>query len=197
MTSFGPCSVTTSTPSPGPVLVVKPMSAVSPVRPKYRHPRLVSRDGGYALTMPNAQHDWFFLGFWQNRHEKATHHIMACSLLFSSTTFVLLFTVYGLGVAFAIGFSFLLGILSYFFVKGEAENYFVAGKSLPMWIVAMTLGAQSVDSNTLLGNVDLAFRGHVRVLVGTLFVRSFSRRMPHDGAIISHHLTHTTTMMTT
>ena len=45
-------------------------------------------------------------------------------------------------------------------VQGEAENYFVAGKSLPLWIVAMTLGAQSVDSNSLLGNVDLSYKFH-------------------------------------
>ena len=48
--------------------------------------------------------------------------------------------------------------MTYYFVKGEAENYFVAGHSLPLWIVAITLGAQSIDSNTLLGNVDLAYK---------------------------------------
>ena len=63
-------------------------------------------------------------------------------------------------MGFAIGLSFLIGALTYFLVQGEAENYFVAGKSLPLWIVAMTLGAQSVDSNSLLGNVDLSYRFH-------------------------------------
>ena len=63
-------------------------------------------------------------------------------------------------MGFAIGLSFLIGALTYFLVKGEAENYFVAGKSLPLWIVAMTLGAQSVDSNSLLGNVDLSYKFH-------------------------------------
>jgi len=67
---------------------------------------------------------------------------------------------YGIAVGFAIGLSFLIGALTYFIVQGEAENYFVAGKSLPLWIVAMTLGAQSVDSNSLLGNVDLSYRFH-------------------------------------
>ena len=69
-------------------------------------------------------------------------------------------TGHGLAVGFAIGLSFLIGALTYFLVQGEAENYFVAGKSLPLWIVAMTLGAQSVDSNSLLGNVDLSYRYH-------------------------------------
>lgn len=67
---------------------------------------------------------------------------------------------FGVAVGFAIGLSFLIGMLSYFFVDGEAENYFVAGHSLPLWITAMTLGAQSVDSNTLLGNVDLSYKYH-------------------------------------
>lgn len=67
---------------------------------------------------------------------------------------------FGWAVGFSIGLSFLIGALTYFLVQGEAENYFVAGKSLPLWIVAMTLGAQSVDSNSLLGNVDLSYKFH-------------------------------------
>ena len=65
---------------------------------------------------------------------------------------------YGIGVALTIVVSFLIGVATYFVVQGEAENYFVAGHSLPLWIVAMTLGAQSVDSNALLGNVDLSYK---------------------------------------
>jgi Na+/proline symporter len=45
-------------------------------------------------------------------------------------------------------------------VQGEAENFFVAGRSLPLWIVAMTLGAQSIDSNSLLGNANLSYKYH-------------------------------------
>ena len=61
-------------------------------------------------------------------------------------------------MALTIVVSFLIGVATYFVVQGEAENYFVAGHSLPLWIVAMTLGAQSVDSNALLGNVDLSYK---------------------------------------
>ena len=72
-----------------------------------------------------------------------------------------------LGFAVAVGvciiLSFLIGLSTYFVVQGEAENYFVAGHSLPLWIVAMTLGAQSVDSNSLLGNVDLSYKYQVSV----------------------------------
>jgi SSS family solute:Na+ symporter len=43
-------------------------------------------------------------------------------------------------------------------VNGKAENYFIAGHSLPLWIVAVTLGASAIDSNALLGNVDLSYK---------------------------------------
>jgi hypothetical protein len=51
-------------------------------------------------------------------------------------------------------------MLTYFFVKGESENYFVAGRSLPLWVVSITLAAQSIDSNALLGNADLSYKYH-------------------------------------
>jgi Na+/proline symporter len=65
---------------------------------------------------------------------------------------------FAIAVGLTIALSFLIGVLTDFVVQGEAENYFVAGHSLPLWIVAMTLGAQSVDSNVLLGNVDLSYK---------------------------------------
>jgi Na+/pantothenate symporter len=45
-------------------------------------------------------------------------------------------------------------------VHGEAENFFVAGKSLNLWIITFTLGAQSIDSNAILGNADLSYKYH-------------------------------------
>jgi hypothetical protein len=45
-------------------------------------------------------------------------------------------------------------------VQGEAENFFIAGKSLPLWIMVFTLGAQSIDSNAILGNADLSYKYH-------------------------------------
>jgi hypothetical protein len=65
---------------------------------------------------------------------------------------------YGIAVAMTIVVLFLIGVATYFLVDGEAENYFVAGHSLPLWIVAMTLGAQSIDSNALLGNAYLSYK---------------------------------------
>jgi hypothetical protein len=65
---------------------------------------------------------------------------------------------YGIGVGVTIIVSCICGFMTYVLVGNESENYFVAGHSLPIWIVAVTLGAAAVDSNSLLGNVDLAYK---------------------------------------
>lgn len=67
---------------------------------------------------------------------------------------------YGIAIIVAIVISFLIGFATLFLVQGEAENFFIAGKSLPLWIVAFTLGAQSIDSNAILGNADLSYKYH-------------------------------------
>ena len=67
---------------------------------------------------------------------------------------------FGITIGVAIGISFLIGVSTYFVVAGQAENFFVAGRSLPLWIVAFTLAAQSIDSNALLGNADLSYKYH-------------------------------------
>jgi Sodium:solute symporter family len=64
---------------------------------------------------------------------------------------------YAVAIAAAIGVSFLIGVATLLLVN-ETEDFFVAGRSLPLWIVAFTLGAQSIDSNALLGNADLAYK---------------------------------------
>jgi hypothetical protein len=51
-----------------------------------------------------------------------------------------------------------VGTLTLFLVKGSVDNFFVAGRSMPLTMVAFTIGAQSLDSNALLGNVDLSYR---------------------------------------
>jgi hypothetical protein len=65
---------------------------------------------------------------------------------------------YGIGVGIIIFISFVIGMMTYVLVRDKSENYFVAGHSLPTWIVAITLGAAAVDSNSLLGNIDLAYK---------------------------------------
>ena len=47
-----------------------------------------------------------------------------------------------------------------YFLKGQSVNFFVAGRSLPLPVIAMTLASQSIDSNALLGNATLSYRYH-------------------------------------
>lgn len=93
---------------------------------------------------------------------------------------------YGIGVAVAIAISFLIGLATFFVVHGEAENYFVAGHSLPLWIVAMTLGAQSVDSNSLLGNVDLSYK--YSFYDGAAIPIGLGLSLLLNGAFLAHHI---------
>lgn len=60
----------------------------------------------------------------------------------------------------AIVLSCLIGFATFFLVRGRAEHFFVAARALPLPIVAVTLAAQSIDSNALLGNVDLSYKFH-------------------------------------
>jgi hypothetical protein len=69
-----------------------------------------------------------------------------------------LFPGYGIAVVVTFALSFIIGIGSLFQIKGSAENFFVAGRSLPLLVVSMTLAAQSLDSNSLLGNVDNSYK---------------------------------------
>lgn len=54
----------------------------------------------------------------------------------------------------------LIGFATVFFVKGKSENYFVAGRSLPLWVVTATLASQSIDSNVILGSTTLSYKYH-------------------------------------
>ena len=47
----------------------------------------------------------------------------------------------------------------------KAENYFVAGRSLNLFVVTATLGSQSIDSGTALGTLDLGFLYHWYILL--------------------------------
>ena len=52
----------------------------------------------------------------------------------------------------------IVGAATYFYVKGEAVNYFVAARSLPLWVVTISLAVQALDDSSLLGNADLSFK---------------------------------------
>jgi Na+/proline symporter len=67
---------------------------------------------------------------------------------------------FSIAVILSICISFAVGVGTFFLIRGQSKNYFVAGRSLPLWIVCLTLGAQSIDSNALLGNADLSYKYH-------------------------------------
>jgi hypothetical protein len=68
--------------------------------------------------------------------------------------------MYGIIMLITVIVSFVVGMLSYFCVTGTSESYFLAGRSFRIPMVAVTLAAASIDSNTLLGNADLSYRYH-------------------------------------
>lgn len=60
----------------------------------------------------------------------------------------------------AIALFVVIGFSTMFFIKSKSENYFVAGRTLPLWVIVATLASQSLDSNAILGNVDLSYKYH-------------------------------------
>lgn len=54
--------------------------------------------------------------------------------------------------------SVILGMSTYFLVHGDAVNFFVAGRSLGVGLVSISLAAQAIDTNALLGNADLSYQ---------------------------------------
>lgn len=54
--------------------------------------------------------------------------------------------------------SFMIGGAIYFLIESTPENFFVAARELPLFITVMTLAAQAIDSNALLGNADLSYK---------------------------------------
>ena len=67
---------------------------------------------------------------------------------------------FGVGIGIMIAFFCAIGLGAFYFVGGKAENFFVAGRSLPLFVVTLTLASQSIDSNALLGNADLSYKYH-------------------------------------
>uniref|UniRef100_A0A7S2VEF1 Solute carrier family 5 member 8 n=1 Tax=Entomoneis paludosa TaxID=265537 RepID=A0A7S2VEF1_9STRA len=93
---------------------------------------------------------------------------------------------FGIAVTISIVISFLIGLSTYFFVHGKSVNFFVAGRSLPLWIVTITLAAQSVDSNALLGNADLSYKYHF--YDGAVIPIGLGMSLLINGIFLAHHI---------
>ena len=125
------------------------MYVISPVRKQHPHHRLVRFIRSTVSLLPVLLRFKLFLT-----------SLISCLIHVVSICFYIYKYIkgYGIAVGVAILIVFILGICTFVLVNGDAVNYFVAGKTLPMWVVSMTLGAVAVDSNTLLGNVDLSYQ---------------------------------------
>lgn len=87
--------------------------------------------------------------------------------------------------------SVLMGIATFFKIKGDPENFFVAGRNLPIWVLVCTLGSQCLDASCALGNLDLSYKYHFwdgaalpiglclsLVLVGVFFAKPLNEMRP-------------------
>ena len=61
-------------------------------------------------------------------------------------------TAMGIGLIVFILMFFILGVGTYFLVKGSGKRYIIAGKSLPFFMIGSMLLAQSLDANATMGN---------------------------------------------
>jgi Na+/proline symporter len=93
---------------------------------------------------------------------------------------------YGVAVGISIAISFIVGVAACIFIKGESINFFLAGRSLPMWMVAITLAAAAVDSNALLGNADLSYR--YQFWDGAVLPIGLGLSLVLNGLFLAHHV---------
>jgi len=65
----------------------------------------------------------------------------------------------GIGLIAFVAVFFLLGLGSFWLVKGSGKRYIVCGKTLPLAFIATMLTAQAIDANSTIGNSSLAYSG--------------------------------------
>lgn len=109
------------------------------------------------------------------------------TLLTSCDCHVSLFNTLGYGIAITI--SIVVSFVrfgTYFYVKDQSVNFFVAGRSLPLWIVAITMAAQSIDSNALLGNADLSYK--FSFWDGAVIPIGLGTSLVLNGIFLAHHV---------
>ncbi len=66
-------------------------------------------------------------------------------------------TLIGLSIVLFVGATMALGVYTYTKIQGRATNYYVAGNSMPVWIIGITLCAQAFDANGSMGNAYLSY----------------------------------------
>jgi len=66
-------------------------------------------------------------------------------------------TLIGFSVIAFVVATMVIGIRTYAKIKGHATNYYVAGNTMPVWVIGITLCAQAFDANGSMGNASLSF----------------------------------------
>ncbi|KAL3929736.1 MAG: hypothetical protein SGBAC_012080 [Bacillariaceae sp.] len=94
--------------------------------------------------------------------------------------------VFGIVVVSFIALTVLVGFATVLCVKGKSENYFVAGRTLPLGVVVATLASQSLDSNAILGNVDLSYKYHF--FDGACLPIGLGLSLLLNGAFLARHI---------
>ena len=62
----------------------------------------------------------------------------------------------GILIILFVGLTVALGLWSRRKVKGQAENYYTAGRSMPVWVTGLCLSAPAFDANGSMGNASLS-----------------------------------------
>lgn len=68
----------------------------------------------------------------------------------------------------------------------QSSNYFIAGRSFNLFVVSITLASQSVDSNALLGNVDLSYK--YSFYDGAVLPIGLGLSLVLNGLFLAHHI---------
>ncbi|KAL3762641.1 hypothetical protein ACHAW5_007212 [Stephanodiscus triporus] len=95
---------------------------------------------------------------------------------------------FGIAVMTAISLFVLSGIGFSFFLKGKPENFFVAGRSLPLWVIICTLASQAIDSNALLGASTLSYKFHY--WDGVVLPLGLGLSLINNGIFFARHINH-------
>ncbi len=66
-------------------------------------------------------------------------------------------TLIGFSIIAFIVATMIIGIRTFAKIKGHATNYYVAGNSMPVWVIGITLCPQPFDANGAMGNTSFSF----------------------------------------
>lgn len=95
-------------------------------------------------------------------------------------------TGYGTAVIVFVVLSTLVGVSTFLYAADNPINFFVGGRSLNYFMVAVALTAQSIDTSSILGNVDLAYK--FSFWDGAAFPIGLGLSLILNGLVLAHHI---------